>query len=82
MAAKIKTIFDQRYRMLIKNLVKLRHERKLSQNKLAKMTGYHNNYIARIELCERRLDIVEMIDYMRHLGMSDSDIIKAVKEIM
>jgi len=69
-----KTIFDPRYARLIDELVRLRHEKGFTQRSFAKKTGYSQCFIGRTETKERRLDLIETIDYMKHLGLSKTEI--------
>jgi len=76
-----KTIFDKRYVKIISELVKARHNNKWSQREIAKRIGVNHNFIARIEMRERRLDIIETIDYMKALGLSKAEIVKKITEL-
>lgn len=69
-----KSIFDERYILLIDQLVALRKNKGLTQRDLAKRLGVSNCCIARIETRERRVDVIEMIDYLRRLGLTDTEI--------
>ncbi|MDR1697162.1 MAG: helix-turn-helix transcriptional regulator [Rickettsiales bacterium] len=82
MKRKTKTIFDPRYKTLVEELVRIRHKRCLSQAALAKLWGVSNTYIARIELRERRLDVIEMIDLLRALGLYRSEILKVIEKLI
>ena len=77
-----KTIFDTRYDRLIKDLVEIRHEKGFTQRSFAAKTGYSTCFIGRTETRERRLDLIETIDYMRHLGLSDAGIINKIAELV
>jgi len=69
-----KTIFDPRYSRLIADLVKIRNSRGLTQRAFAKKSGYNLSFIAKTELRERRLDFIETINYMRHLGLTQDEV--------
>ena len=77
-----KSIFDSRYKKLVVFLTKLRMDSGLSQKKFSKLSGLQPTFIARTELRERRLDLIEAIDYMKALGMSKEEIIKKIKELI
>jgi transcriptional regulator with XRE-family HTH domain len=62
-----KTIFNAKYRRLISNLVELRRLRGMTQRDLAAALGVPHCYVARTEIFERRLDIVELAGVMRAL---------------
>ena len=77
-----KTIFDPRYDRLISELVKLRHAKGFSQRSFAAKTGYSTCFIGRTETKERRLDLIETIDYMRHLGLSKAEIVRKLTGLL
>ena len=77
-----KTIFDTRYAVLVDNLVATRKERGHTQRTLAKALGVSNCYIARVETKERRLDVIEIVDYLRVLGLENDEIIEFLKIAM
>jgi transcriptional regulator with XRE-family HTH domain len=77
-----KTIFDPRYDRLISDLVRIRHEKGFTQRSFSAKTGYSKCFIGRTETKERRLDVVETIDYMRHLGLSNVEIIRELTALV
>ena len=77
-----KSIFDERYVDLIQRFVALRKSKRLSQRDLAKLLGVSNCCVARIETCERRVDVVEVIDYLRALGLADTEITNFIAEVI
>lgn len=60
--------------MLIDNFVALRKSKGLTQRDLAKLLRVSNCCVARIETRERRVDVIELIDYLRALGLTDTEI--------
>lgn len=75
-----KTIFDTRYKMLIEAIKQLRQERGITQRELAKQLNKTHCYVGRIETCERRMDILDLINILRALNLSDSEILKFIKK--
>ena len=69
-----KTVFDPRYDQVVAFLVKTRHEKGFSQRSFEEKSGYAKCFITRTELKERRLDCIEFMDYMKHLGMTKTEI--------
>ncbi len=61
------TIHDPRYIQLIKELVNARSQRNITQVMLAQRLGQHQSYVAKIEGLERRLDIIELFDWLQGL---------------
>lgn len=66
----MKTIVDPRYIELIQKLKFTRMERQLTQTAVAKKLGRRQSYIAKAEGLQRRLDIIELCDWLIAL---DSD---------
>ncbi len=54
-----KSTFTPLYDALRARLVKIRHEAELTQRELAERLGRERSFVSRIELGERRLDVVE-----------------------
>ena len=77
---KYKTIFDPIYGRIVSDLVEIRHEKGLTQRAFAAMSGYNHCFIAKVELKERRLDFVELVKYMKNLGLSKKEIETKVVE--
>jgi transcriptional regulator with XRE-family HTH domain len=77
-----KSIFDPRYTQFILDLIELRKKKKWSQRKFAEVIGTSHCFIGRTETKERRLDLIEAIDLMKHLGLSKAEIVKRIKKLV
>lgn len=77
-----KSIFDERYKMLIKELVSVRNAKNISQRELAKLANVSHCYVGRIETRERRLDLIEFIDLCKVLGLSKKDTLDLIQKII
>lgn len=64
----MKTIHDDRYKSLIRQLVAEREARDITQTALAVALSRPQSYVAKVENLERRLDIVELADWLGALG--------------
>lgn len=64
------------YRALIRALVELRAQHRLSQTDLAVRLGRNRSYIAKVELCERRLDVIELCVWLSALNVEASEFIR------
>ncbi len=82
MTGKSKTIFDEKYRDFVADMVHQRKSINMTQRELAKKLGTSHCYVARIETHERRIDLVESVAMMRALEMSDDQIIGEIKKLM
>jgi transcriptional regulator with XRE-family HTH domain len=69
---------DQRYRKVIERLRLRRQELGLSQQTLAERLGLHKQFISRVELGERRLDVVEFVDLVRALELDPAKVLKEI----
>ncbi|EEG06962.1 hypothetical protein [Pseudogulbenkiania ferrooxidans] len=58
----MKTIHDDRYQALIRQLVAEREQRSITQAVLVNALARPQSYIAKVENLERRLEIVELAD--------------------
>lgn len=58
------SIHDPRYRTIINQLVQLRENRKLTQWQIATALKKPQSYIAKVENCERRIDVLELYDWL------------------
>ncbi len=67
-----KTIHSKEYDALISWLIAARKRKGLSQRALAKKLGVQPSFVAKTELKERRLDVVEFVRICRALGQDPS----------
>ncbi|GAA5016691.1 multiprotein-bridging factor 1 family protein [Acinetobacter sp. ULE_I001] len=61
------SIHDPRYREIITELIKLRESKNITQVQLALSLKKPQSYVAKVENCERRLDFIELHDWLMHL---------------
>ena len=71
-----KTIYSANQSKLTAILIELRKEAGLTQRQLARLLKREHSFIGRIELGERRLDVIEFWEYCRICG-SDPAIVAA-----
>jgi len=62
-------IHDERYKRLIETLTAARRTAGISQIELAKRLGTRQQFVSKFESGERRLDVVELVDIGRALGL-------------
>lgn len=63
----MRSIHDPRYQDLIKKLIELRESKKVTQVELARRLNKPQSYVSKVEILERRLDVVELIDWLNIL---------------
>lgn len=62
---------DPRYRAVITRLVAIRNDLDVSQRALADRLGQSRSFVGKVETFERRLDPVQLVDWLRALGVSE-----------
>lgn len=75
---KNKGVADERYKALIALLRNRRLELALTQAALGDRLGNHQQFVARFELGERRLDVVEFLDVAEALQLDAGELVRAV----
>lgn len=64
----MKSIHDPRYRQFIEQLIALREARSTTQTQLADLLDKPQSYVAKVENLDRRLDVVELADWLHALN--------------
>lgn len=76
------TLRDPRYRAIVARLVALRKAANLNQRELAALLDKPQSYVAKVELHERRLDIVQFVEWLRALEIDERKFFaEALKQI-
>lgn len=65
------TLRDPRYRAIVARLIALRKAADLNQRELAERLGKTQSYVAKVELHERRLDIIQLVEWLRALDADE-----------
>ncbi|MCH7805992.1 MAG: helix-turn-helix transcriptional regulator [Proteobacteria bacterium] len=73
-----KSIHTKRYQKLCKLLREGRKKAGLTQTEVAKRLGRPQSFVAKYELGERRLDVIEFMDIAGAIGMNPAKIIKKI----
>lgn len=63
-----KTIYTEQYKILLERLCQARKENSLTQMTVAKALGKHQSYVAKCESGERRVDIIELVEFAHLYG--------------
>ena len=75
-----KSIHSKLYHRIIARLRSKREEKGLSQFQLSQILNVPQPYISRIETCERRIDILELMNICEALGISFIDFVREIDE--
>ena len=76
-----KTILDRRYRQVVSELGLLRRNAFLTQAELAARTGLGQPDISKIEAGQRRIDIIEFVDWIAACEASTEDMIGVIERL-
>ena len=71
-----KTIYQDRYARLVHALREIRTQNNVTQIQLAERLGKPQSYIAKVETLERKLDIVEFVDWCKAIGADPTLLIR------
>lgn len=74
----MRSIHDPRYQDLIKKLIELRESKDVTQVELAYRLGKPQSYVSKVEILERRLDVIELMDWVNVLNEDYSIILKLI----
>ena len=69
----MRSIHDPRYQNLIKKLIELRESKNVTQVELARRLEKPQSYVSKVEILERRIDIIELIDWLKVLETEIAD---------
>jgi transcriptional regulator with XRE-family HTH domain len=67
------------YDVVVQTLVSARQAAGISQAELAKRLGKPPSYVAKIELKERRVDVVEFIEFLRAASADEAQAFDAIR---
>lgn len=73
-----KTIFTEQSEIMRLEIIKLRKAASLTQRALAQLLKRERSYVARLELGERRLDIIELFWICRACKVSPSKVAESL----
>lgn len=74
----MKTIYQDRYQILITELIRIRKDNGLTQAQLAKKLDKPQSYIAKIEAKDRKLDILEFVVLCEVLMVLPCDVLQII----
>jgi len=73
-----KSIHTPEYRKLVRLLVEARKRAGITQAALARKLGRPQSFVAKVEGCERRLDVMEFLHVARHLKADPCALLRRV----
>ncbi len=79
LAAHVKSIHSEPYRLLLALLVQERKRAEITQQDLSYALGRPQSFVSKYERGERRLDVIEFLEICRHLQTDAFEILKTVE---
>jgi transcriptional regulator with XRE-family HTH domain len=76
-----RTLRSGRHEALIALLVEKRREAGLTQAQVARKLKRYQSYVATVESGQRRIDVVEFLDFADAIGFDPRDAIKRLRSI-
>ena len=73
----MKTIHDQRYIEVVALARQARERSGKTQAEIARALGLPQSYVSKVETCERRVDVIELLRLCRAIGITLSEIMPA-----
>lgn len=70
-----KELYLNRWKIFREVLKMERKNRNVSQESLAKMLGIKQSYISKTEIGDRRLDVIELLEYCDAMGITLTDFV-------
>lgn len=77
-----KTIYSREYSLFLEQLRSAREERGITQTEMAQMLGQTQSFVSKVERGERRLDIVELREFCRALGLGLSVFVRLLEKVL
>ena len=74
------SIHDPRYKKLIKELIRIRELKNITQVELATSLKKPQSYIAKVENLDRRIDVLELHDWLSELDKPISEFLASCFE--
>lgn len=71
-------IFGERYASVVAALADARRQAGVTQVELAERLGRPQSYVSKVERRERRVDVVEFVDWVTALGIDPASAIHAL----
>lgn len=75
---RVASLHDERYQQFVGLLVERRKASGLSQQRIADALGWNQSIVAKIETCQRRLDVIELLRIGDAVGY---DVVALVRDL-
>lgn len=76
----MKTIHEPAYRGLVVELRRARERRGLTQAEVGRLLDHGRNWVHKVETCEIRLDVLQLLRFCRVCGLKAHDLVRRLEE--
>jgi transcriptional regulator with XRE-family HTH domain len=76
----MKTIYEDAYKNMVDELKKGRKKSCLTQADTAKRLGFSRQWIHKVESCEIRLDVFQLVRFCHVCGLKAYDLVRRMEE--
>jgi HTH-type transcriptional regulator/antitoxin HipB len=76
-----KTLHSDRHKRLAELLVEKRKLAGMTQAAVAKALGRHQPFVANLEMGDRRIDVIELLDLAQVLGFDPNEVISQLQAV-
>ena len=76
----MKTIHSAKYQILLEQLIAARSAAGITQAELAQRLNRVQSYVSKVEIGERRLDVIEFLEYTKQIGADWREILDALQD--
>ena len=77
-----KSIYSKEYSLFLEQLRNAREEKGLTQTDVAERLGKTQSFVSKVELGERRIDIVELRAFCQAIGVGFSTFITRIDKVL
>ncbi len=74
-----RTLRSPRHEALRLLLIQMRKRAELTQSDVAKKLGRYQSFVAYVESGERRIDVIEFLDFAEAIGFNSRDALKRIE---
>lgn len=72
----MKSTYTEDYRALLVRLVSARKKAGITQTELATKLGKHQSFVSKVESGERRIDVIELLEIAKVLGVPVKQLVR------
>ena len=77
-----RSLRSKAHQVLIAELRQAREDAGMTQQALADLMNRPQSYVAKIEIGERRIDVIEFLEWMTAVGGNHTDVLEQARAVM